>query len=36
MRLLGHEKYQKHKDATKQKHNTLQGNIKGMVVPLHR
>ena len=29
-------KAQKHKDATKQKHKTLQANSKGMVVPPHQ
>ena len=28
--------HQKYKDATKQKHKTLQANSKGMVVPLHQ
>ena len=31
-----HQKHQKHKDATKQKHKTLQANSKGMVVPPHQ
>ena len=35
-RFCTHQKHQKHKDATKQKHKTLQVNSKGMVVPLHQ
>ena len=35
-RFYTHQKHQKHKDATKQKHKTLQANSKGMVVPLHQ
>ena len=35
-RLCTHQKHQKHKDATKQKHKTLQANSKGMVVPPHQ
>ena len=35
-RFCTHQKYQKHQDATKQKHKTLQANSKGMVAPLHK
>ena len=35
-RFCTYQKHQKHKDATKQKHKTLQANSKGMVVPLHQ
>ena len=35
-RFHTHQKHQKHKDATKQKHKTLQANSKGMVVPPHQ
>ena len=31
-----HQKHQNHKDATKQKHKTLQANSKAMVIPLHQ
>ena len=31
-----HQKHQKHKDATKQKHKTLQANSKGMAVLPHQ
>ena len=31
-----YKKHQKHKNATKEKHKTLQANSKGMAVPLHQ
>ena len=35
-RFCMHQKQQKHKGATKQKHKMLQANSKGVVVPPHQ
>ena len=35
-RFCSHQKHQKHKHATKQKHKTLQANSKSMAVPLNQ